>query len=47
MNSRIDTVEIIDDETIDLGELFHMLFKHFKLIIVYCLVWVVFLELSY
>ena len=37
MNSRINQDEILDEETIDLSELFRVVLKHFKLIIVLCI----------
>lgn len=37
MNSKMKRDEIIDEETIDLSELFRAIFKYFKLIIVLCI----------
>ena len=37
MNSRLDKDVLIDEETIDLTELFHSILKHLKLIVFLCL----------
>ena len=36
MNSRVDRTEILDDDIIDLNELFREIVKHLKLIIILC-----------